>query len=182
MDEAGRGPLAGPVVAAAVVLRRRRFTVPIDDSKRLTPRARERAFREILAQAEVGIGIVEPTTIDTLHIAHASLLAMRQAVAQLPHRPHRLLIDGPWAIPGLPLPMVPIVRGDQKSLSIACASIVAKVVRDKIMEWYDGLHPGYGFARHKGYPTAAHRMALARLGVTPIHRRSFAPVRQLQLI
>lgn len=176
MDEAGRGPLAGPVVASAVLLRRQIFTVAIDDSKRLTPRARLRAFREILAQAEVGLGIVDPATIDALNIFQATLLAMREAVARLPVTPHYLLIDGPWTLPATNLPMRPVIRGDGRSLSIACASIVAKVVRDRLMEWYDGRHPGYGFARHKGYPTAIHLAQLLARGPTPIHRRSFAPV------
>lgn len=176
VDEAGRGPLAGPVVAAAVRLRRTTFSVPIDDSKRLTPLARQRAFEQILARAEVGIGILDPATIDTVRIGEASLLAMREAVLRLPKPPGCLLVDGPWRVPELTLPMVPIVRGDSRSLSIACASIVAKVVRDALMTWWDGAYPGYGFARHKGYPTVAHRAALVRLGVTPIHRTTFAPV------
>ncbi|OGX38842.1 MAG: ribonuclease HII [Omnitrophica WOR_2 bacterium RIFCSPHIGHO2_02_FULL_68_15] len=179
VDEAGRGPLAGPVVAGAVVLRRSAFTVPVDDSKRLSPRARRRAFFAILACADVGIGIVEPSAIDTRNIFHASLEAMRQAVLHLPESPDRLLIDGPWTVPGLDLPMTPVVHGDRRSLAIACASIVAKVVRDELMCWYDREHPVYGFARHKGYPTAAHLAALVAHGPSPIHRRSFRPVAAL---
>lgn len=176
VDEAGRGPLAGPVVAGAVLLRGDRFTLPIDDSKRLTPRARARAFAAIVAQAEVGIGIVQPATIDAVNIFQATLAAMRQAVACLPSAPDHLLIDGPWTVPGVAIPMTPVVHGDRRSLAIACASIVAKVVRDTLMTWYDGRHPLYGFARHKGYPTAAHLASLVRHGPSPIHRRSFAPV------
>lgn len=176
MDEAGRGPLAGPVVAGAVLLRRTRFTVPIDDSKRLTPRARERAFREIVDNAAVGVGLVEPPGIDTLNILRATWQAMRQAVAALPAPPDYLVLDGPWTLPDVTIPMRAVIRGDARSLSVACASIVAKVVRDRLMVWYDGRHPGYGFARHKGYPTAAHLAALAAQGPSPIHRRSFAPV------
>ena len=167
------------MVAGAVVLRRSAFTVPVDDSKRLSPRARRRAFFAILACADVGIGIVEPSAIDTRNIFHASLEAMRQAVLHLPESPDRLLIDGPWTVPGLDLPMTPVVHGDRRSLAIACASIVAKVVRDELMCWYDREHPVYGFARHKGYPTAAHLAALVAHGPSPIHRRSFRPVAAL---
>jgi len=179
VDEAGRGPLAGPVVACAVLLRDARFTVRVDDSKRLTPRARQRAFREILAKAEVGLGIRHPEVIDTLNIFHATLAAMREAVLRLPRPPDCLLIDGPWDLPQVKLRTMPVVHGDRRSLSVACASIVAKVVRDHLMTWYDRRHPGYGFARHKGYPTAAHLAHLAAHGPTPIHRRSFAPVARL---
>lgn len=178
MDEVGRGPLAGPVVACAVLLTGTRFTVPIDDSKRLTPRARTRAFHAILAQAEVGLGILPPGQVDTLNIFHASLAAMREAVRRLPSPPDHLLIDGPWALDGVACPMTPVVHGDRRSLSVACASIVAKVVRDALMVWYDRAHPEYGFARHKGYPTTAHLSALLAHGPSPIHRRSFAPVRR----
>lgn len=168
------------MVAGAVLLRpRTRFTVLVDDSKRLTALARRRAFLQILANAEIGIGIVEPSAIDTRNIFHASLEAMRQAVLQLPESPDRLLIDGPWAVPGLDLPMTPVVHGDRRSLAIACASIVAKVVRDELMLAYDRDHPCYGFARHKGYPTAAHLAALIEHGPSSIHRRSFRPVARL---
>lgn len=167
------------MVAGAVVLRRSAFVVPVDDSKRLSPRARRRAFVAILACADVGVGIVEPSAIDARNIFHASLAAMRQAVLQLPDPPDHLLIDGPWRVPGLHCLMTPVVHGDRRSLAIACASIVAKVVRDELMLAYDRDHPCYGFARHKGYPTAAHLAALIEHGPSPIHRRSFRPVAQL---
>ena len=170
-------------MAGAVLLRRTSFPngVRIDDSKRLTPRARLLAFREILANAEVGVGIISPAEIDARNIFHASFEAMRQAVLHLPRAPWYLLIDGPWELDGLDVPMHPVVHGDARSLSIACASIVAKVVRDHLMTWYDGRHPAYGFARHKGYPTAAHLAALAAHGPSPIHRYTFSPVAHVSL-
>lgn len=148
----------------------------MDDSKRLTAPARHRAFLQILANAHIGIGIVEPSRIDTVNIFHASLAAMRQAVLLLPERPDHLVVDGPWRVPELELPMTPVIGGDAKSLAVACASIIAKVVRDEIMAHYDREHPGYGFAQHKGYSTEQHVAALTQHGPCAIHRRSFNPV------
>ena len=176
MDEAGRGPWAGPVVAAAVCIQRWDFTARIDDSKRLTPAARERAFRDILPRARVGIGLASSDEIDRVNILQATRLAMRRALTQLDALPDVVLVDG--LLPSLGVVrQVNLVHGDQRSTSIACASIVAKVVRDRIMAVYDRRFPGYGFGRHKGYGTAVHLDALRRLGPVAIHRRTFAPVR-----
>jgi ribonuclease HII len=177
VDEAGRGPLAGPVVAAAVILDRRRAPKGIDDSKALTPEGRTLLFEEILARAEVGIASVSATEIDRIDIRQATLLAMRRAVAGLPRRPCVALIDGNDP-PELPCPAEAIIDGDALSLSIAAASIVAKVFRDGLMRRLEAVHPGYGFAAHKGYATKLHLEALARLGPSAAHRRSFAPVRR----
>jgi ribonuclease HII len=176
VDEAGRGPWAGPVVAAAVVLRRRRaLGTRIDDSKRLTARQRERAYQAILRQAIVGIGIVSPEAIDADNILRATLQAMAQAVRDLACVPQVILIDGNCA-PNVPVPCWPIVGGDRLSYSIACASIVAKVTRDSLMAFYHRLFPAYRFDQHKGYGTALHRMALERWGPSFLHRVSFRPV------
>lgn len=177
IDEAGRGPLAGPVVAAAVILAE---TVPagIDDSKRLSPLQRERLHDEIMKQAAaVGIGIVDPATIDRVNILQATFMAMRQAVESLSTPPDHLLVDGTLPIPGCQS-QTTVVHGDRRSLSIAAASIVAKVTRDRIMDDLHRLYPAYGFDRHRGYGTRAHREAIARYGVTPVHRRTFAGVRE----
>lgn len=182
VDEAGRGPLAGPVVAAAVVLPP--YSPLLDspeirDSKSLTPRMREKNYWEILAQARVGIGIVSEKEIDELNILRASLLAMRKAVLALSATPEVLLIDGLHGLGELPLEQVPIVDGDCKVMSIAAASVLAKVTRDRMMEDYDTQFPEYGFSKHKGYPTAEHLNSLRAHGPSPIHRRSFEPVARL---
>lgn len=176
VDEAGRGPLAGPVIAAAVILRRARLPVRIDDSKRLTPAQRVAACRIILRYAEIGIGIVPSDLIDLHNIRQATLQAMRLAVERLPTAPDLVLVDGNDP-PELPMACRPIVRGDQQSYAIACASIVAKVTRDALMTFYHRLFPGYAFDRHKGYGTGEHLAALARLGPSLMHRASFEPVR-----
>jgi ribonuclease HII len=172
VDEAGRGPLAGPVVAAAVVL-------DPDDSKLLSPRRRDRLFDAIRDRARaVGVGIVSPETIDRINILQATLLAMREAVDALEACglcADHLLLDA-LTLPDMTVPQDGIVKGDQKSVSIAAASIIAKVTRDRMMVELDARYPGYGFAVHKGYPTAVHREALARLGPSPVHRRSFRGV------
>ncbi|KAA5595937.1 ribonuclease HII [Blastochloris sulfoviridis] len=175
-DEAGRGPLAGPVVAAAVILDPGRIPDGIDDSKKLDAARREALFEAILACAEVGVALAPPARIDRDDIRQASLWALASAVAALPRRPAHVLTDGrdlaPCGCPG-----TAVIKGDALCLSIAAASIVAKVVRDRLMRGLDGLAPGYGFAGHKGYPTAAHRRALEALGPCDHHRRSFAPIR-----
>ena len=181
MDEAGRGPLAGPVVASAVILRTHSFTVPIDDSKRLTPEARERSFQEIRRFSDIGVGLAYPEEIDHLGVHAACHLAMVRAVRRLPTLPAFVLVDGPWVPPGCPVPVVPIVGGDAKSLSIACASIVAKVVRDRMMRTLHRLLPEYGFHRHKGYGTPEHFKVLRDIGPSLIHRFSFRPIRQESL-
>ena len=178
VDEAGMAPLAGPVVAAAVVLPREFKARGIDDSKQLDAAERARLCAEVKAAAicwAVGVATVEE--IDRINIYRAGLLAMRRAVEGLSTRPGHLLVDA-RRIPECDIPQQGIIHGDALSLTIAAASIVAKTTRDAMLEELDGLHPGYGFARHKGYPTAEHFAALRTRGACPIHRRSFAPIRE----
>lgn len=179
VDEVGRGPLAGPVVAAAVILDPARPVAGLRDSKRLSPGRREQLAREIRGSALAwALGRSEVVEIDRLNILRASLLAMRRAVLSLPRVPREVLVDGN-VCPELPCPARAIVRGDARIAAIAAASIVAKVARDAEMASLDGRFPGYGLARHKGYPTRAHLQALRTLGPCAIHRRSFSPVRAL---
>ena len=180
VDEAGRGPLAGPVVAAAVILDRRRVPPGIDDSKKLGAEAREALYARITRVAGWGVGIVDVEEIDRLNIYHATMLAMSRAVDALGVEPGMVLVDGN-ALPKWRHPARAIVSGDALCRSIAAASIVAKVTRDRMMIEHDVTYPGYGWRQNKGYGTAAHREALGRLGVTPLHRRSFGPVAQLCL-
>lgn len=177
VDEAGRGPLAGPVVAASVLLGKRQFNERIDDSKRLSPVKRRKAFFEILRNCLVSVGIVNNKEIDRINILNATRLAMEQAVAGLGIKPDCILIDGRIEL-GLPFHKECIIRGDSRSLSIAAASIVAKVVRDSIMLEFDRRYPQYGFRYHKGYGTERHLFLLKNFGPCPIHRRSFKPVRK----
>lgn len=178
VDEAGRGPLAGPVIAAAVILDPHQPIAGLADSKVLTPANRERLAIEIRAKALAwAVGRAEVAEIDELNILQASLLAMRRAVLALRPQPDYAYIDGNQC-PILPCPAQPIIRGDATVPAISAASILAKVYRDAEMVTLDTVYPGYGLATHKGYPTSEHRAALIRLGVTPIHRRSFAPVRK----
>jgi ribonuclease HII len=179
VDEVGRGPLAGPVVAAAVVFPRGAELPCVNDSKQLTEAMREELREAIflIPGVQVGIGEVDVGTIDLMNILNATHLAMRRAVEQLT-RADFVLVDG-RPVKGLPLPSRAIVKGDAKSASIAAASIVAKVHRDRLMVELDKVYPGYGFADHKGYGTARHLEALRELGVTPVHRRSFRPVREI---
>ncbi|MEB3223162.1 MAG: ribonuclease HII [Candidatus Sericytochromatia bacterium] len=175
VDEAGRGPLAGPVVAACVRLpvRAPRALAGLDDSKRLSPRARDRYFDLVHEVAlAVGVGVATPAEIDALNILQATFEAMRRAVAACEGAGH-LLIDGPHVIPGLTQGQQAIVGGDGLSWSIAAASVVAKVTRDRLMVALDAACPGYGFARHKGYGTPAHYEALRELDLSEHHRRSF---------
>lgn len=178
IDEAGRGPLAGPVVAAAVILPER-FDLPgLTDSKQLSEKHRERLYPLIRTQAlAVGVGVARPEEIDRINILQATLRSMERAVGRLNVPPDFLLIDGNVPVP-LAIPQQTLVKGDSRSLSIAAASVVAKVVRDRIMTSYDRLFPGYGLAGHKGYGSAAHRQALAALGPSPCHRRTFGGVRE----
>lgn len=175
LDEVGRGPLAGPVVAAAVVLDPARIPDGIDDSKRLSATARERLARELRRVARVGVGAASVSEIGTLNILRASLLAMERAFAALPCEVTFAIVDGN-RLPALPCAAIAVVAGDRRSLSIAAASIVAKVARDRIMCALARRWPAYGFERHMGYPTAAHRAALAAYGATPHHRLGFAGV------
>lgn len=179
VDEAGRGPLAGPVVAAAVILDPHDPIDGVADSKALSAARRERLFDAIHARARgVAVGLASVEEIDRLNILQATLLAMQRAVNALPLRPARVLVDGN-RVPVLPMPAEAIVGGDASVAAIAAASIVAKVTRDRLMDELHRLHPDYGFDRHRGYGTAQHLQALARLGPTPAHRRSFAPVARL---
>jgi ribonuclease HII len=182
IDEAGRGALAGPVVAAAVVLPGRldaRWLSAVRDSKQLSPSRRAALFEHIRESAlAIGIGIVSSGEIDAWGILEATRGAMRSAVTQLPFPPDVLLIDA-VELPDFPFPQKSLIRGDSLCVSIACASIVAKVTRDRIMEELDKLYPGYGLRQHKGYATPQHLKNLSRLGPSPVHRRSFAPVQEL---
>ncbi len=173
IDEAGRGPLAGPVAAGAVILPKDCEILYLNDSKKLSEKKREQLFEEIKEKAVAyGIGIVSPERIDEINILQATYEAMRQAVGSLAVTPQVLLNDA-VTIPEISIPQVPIIKGDAKSVSIAAASILAKVTRDHMMIEYDRRYPEYGFARHKGYGTAAHIQALKEYGPCPIHRRSF---------
>lgn len=179
VDEAGRGPLAGPVVAGACFLTDTDFHNRIDDSKKLSALQRERAFDEIVAKSLYGLGVVSESIIDRINILEATKTAMSQAVGELmarntvdTSRRIHVIVDGNARF-NTPYPCTPIVRGDACSLSIACASILAKVARDRMMVIYDRQYPGYGFSQHKGYPTKKHREAIHRLGPAAIHRKTF---------
>lgn len=175
IDEAGRGPLAGPVVASAVIVNDPEFAETIDDSKKLSALQRERAWPEILRKCVVSIAVVDETRIDEINIYRASLEAMAQAYRSLERKADKVLVDGNTPLE-IDADVEPVVDGDAKSLSIACASIVAKVFRDRVMRTYHTRYPKYGFFRHKGYGTPEHLAALNQYGPCPIHRRSFAPV------
>lgn len=179
VDEVGRGPLAGPVVAAAVVLPEGVLPEGLTDSKALSANQRERLAAWLFAHAEIGLAAVTPAAIDRLNIHAATLLAMRRAIDALPAPADAALIDGKFVPPGLGIPAVAVVSGDARVAAISAASIVAKVTRDAMMVSADKRFPGYGFARHAGYPAPVHKAALARLGLTPIHRLSYAPCRAL---
>lgn len=178
VDEVGRGPLAGPVVAAAVILDPSRPIAGLDDSKRLTA-ARRAALEPIIQACALAwaLGRAEAEEVDRLNVLMASMLAMQRAVAALGEVPGHVLVDGNRT-PALPCPATAIIGGDGKVAAIAAASILAKVARDREMTEHDVRYPGYGFARHKGYPSAEHLAALMALGPSPLHRTSFAPVRK----
>jgi len=188
VDEAGRGPLAGPVVAAAVIFPARWIReglstewLGLNDSKQLSEKQRERYYELLTSSKEVSraIAIVDAPTIDRLNILQATHHAMNEALAQLPCQAEHALVDG-LKVPSLRWPQTPIVKGDSLSYSIAAASVLAKVTRDRLMHAYDAEFPGYGFAVHKGYGTKQHLAAIARQGPCPIHRQSFAPIKQEQ--
>lgn len=179
VDEAGRGPLAGPVVAAAVILVNAETLAGINDSKKLSAKLREELYVKIARSAVVGIGVADEKQIDELNIYEATRLAMKKAVLNLPHTPARLLIDGPMRL-DLEIEQKGVIQGDGKSASIAAASIVAKVFRDHWMRKLHELYPAYGFHNHKGYGTAEHMQALKEKGPISIHRYSFAPVREAE--
>ena len=179
IDEAGRGPWAGPVVAAAVILPKGFSTIDIDDSKKLSKIKREMLFQEIISHSEYGIGYGSVEEIDKHNILQATFLAMRRAVINLKSLPSRALIDGNTIPPGLPCVAKSIVKGDSKVVSIAAASIIAKVTRDRIMTNLAKLHPGYGWEKNFGYGVKEHKLALQTLGITSEHRRSFKPVHNM---
>ncbi len=173
IDEAGRGPLAGPVVAGAAILPKDQVILYLNDSKKLTEKRREELFLEVKEKAiSWSVGIVSPERIDEINILQATYEAMRKAIKGLNAVPEVLLNDA-VTIPGIEIPQVPIIKGDAKSVSIAAASVLAKVTRDHMMVEYDQVFPEYGFAKHKGYGTAAHTAAIREFGPTPIHRMSF---------
>jgi ribonuclease HII len=178
IDEAGRGPLAGPVVSAAVIIPISLQIPGISDSKKLTPKKRNCLYEKIYDLAiSVGIGIVDPFEIDRINILQAALLSMAMAVENLAPQPDCLLIDGIFLISSA-LPQEAIPKGDALSVSIAAASIVAKVTRDRLMERYHQDYPQFGFSKHKGYPTKAHKEAIRKFGCCPIHRKSFRGVKE----
>jgi ribonuclease HII len=173
IDEAGRGPLAGPVVAAAVILPHDYENPEINDSKKLTPRKRERLYKVIEHDAlSIGLGVVEASVIDDVNVFQATLMAMKEAVSNLSLKPDYLIIDGSCCI-FVPLPQEAVVKGDSRSISVASASIIAKVSRDSIMEIYHRQFPQYNFLKNKGYGTREHREAIKKYGSCKIHRRSF---------
>jgi ribonuclease HII len=182
VDEAGRGPMAGPVVAAAVILPPRPEIPYINDSKKLTPRIRERIFDSITANSlAFGIGIRSARFVDEAGIVQATYSAMKTAVKMLVlkgYEPGLVVVDG-FSIPGLDIRQEAVIKGDSKVASVACASIIAKVVRDRIMMEFEELYPGYGFSAHKGYCTKQHMVLLNEKGPSPIHRRSFQPVQDI---
>lgn len=180
-DEAGRGPLCGPVVAAAVILDPDRVPEGLDDSKKLSAARREALFSQIMDRAQVGVGSASVAEIDSLNILRASHLAMCRAVAALPQRPAHVLVDGNLVPAQIGIPATAVIRGDGLCLSIAAASVIAKVTRDRIMVDLAQQWPGYGWDRNAGYPTRDHLAALKILGVTPHHRHSFRPVHNILL-
>ena len=177
VDEAGRGPLAGPVVAAAVIFNSEKPPIPFKDSKLLTERQRERLYIWLMESgASVGIGVVKQDEIDRINILQASLLAMKKAVLRLSVTPEKLLIDGQFTT-DLPIRQEAVVQGDRKIAVISAASVIAKVTRDKMMRGFHRKYPQYGFDRHKGYPTRAHKEAILKHGASPIHRLTFRGVK-----
>lgn len=177
VDEAGRGPLAGPVVAAAVVLADDFDTTGIHDSKMLSPARREIQRNRIIQSSSLwGIGIVDHAVVDRINVLQASLLAMKKAIENLPVAPDIILVDGRFEIPDLEFRQRAIINGDESELAISAASILAKTSRDEIMIGLDREYPGYGFKKHKGYPTRDHIANLNKLGPCPVHRKSFRPV------
>jgi ribonuclease HII len=180
VDEAGRGPLAGPVVASAVILNPRRIPKGLNDSKQLSAARREELYEEILATSEVSIASMSPTSIDRVNILRASLEAMRRAVASLPKTARFVLVDGRDVPAGLTCPAKALIKGDARSFSIAAASIVAKVTRDRMMRSAGITYPQYGFEVHAGYATEVHRTAITTHGPCAIHRMTFSPFRPVE--
>lgn len=180
IDEAGRGPLAGPVVACAVILPKEFYSEEIDDSKKLSSGKREELFRIIKKEAvSIGLGLVREDVIDRVNIRQATFLAMKKAITRLKIQPDYILVDGE-KIPQIEIPQIPIVKGDSLSFTISSASIIAKVTRDRLMDKYHNFWPEYNFRSHKGYGTKEHLFSLEKYGACPIHRRSFSPVREAE--
>ena len=180
VDEVGRGPLAGPVVAAAVILPEDEQIEGLDDSKKLSPLRREKLFDAIAnSSALCSVGVIDNECIDKMNILKASLMAMRKAVMDLKQSPDFVLVDGTFTIPNIDYPQLAVVKGDGRCRAIAAASIVAKVTRDRIMDRLEALYPSFSFSKHKGYPTADHLDELNLNGPCEIHRKSFKPVAQL---
>ena len=180
VDEVGRGPLAGPVVAAAVIMPPSISIEGLTDSKKLSPRQRERIFEEIVEMGLVcAVGVIDHECIDRMNILKASLMAMRKAVMDLKQSPDIILVDGNYPIPNIEQPQFAVVGGDRQCQSISAASIVAKITRDRIMDRYEALFPSFSFAKHKGYPTSEHLEELREHGPSDIHRKSFKPVAEL---
>ena len=179
VDEAGRGPWAGPVYAAAVILDRANLPEGLNDSKKLSPKKRAFLYDQIMQSAQVGIGVANVAEIDTLNILAATFVAMERAVEALPSAPDLALIDGNRTPQGLAVPSQTVVKGDARSLSIAAASIIAKVARDREMEKLAEEFPHYGWHRNKGYGTKEHRVSLLQHGPTPYHRHSFKPIHNM---
>ena len=178
VDEVGRGPIAGPVVAAAVILKKNYIPSGIDDSKKISPLDREILFEQILKNSHVGIGVADVECVDTINVLNATKRAMNTAYKKLKKRPDILLIDGNFKI-NTEIVNIPIIKGDQKSISIAAASIIAKVVRDRIMDKFSFIFNKYTFNKHKGYPTKNHIMEIEKYGVLAIHRKTFSPVNEI---
>ena len=183
VDEAGRGPLAGPVLSAACIIPKGTFFPGIDDSKKLTPLQRDKLFDQITSCEGIvySVGLVSHQEIDRVNIYQATILAMLQAIAGLTHAPDYLLVDG-MKLPHPTIPCLKIIKGDALSQSIAAASVIAKVTRDRLMEEYDQQYPQYGFKQHKGYGTPQHLMAISTHGPCEIHRRSFAPINSIAAV
>jgi ribonuclease HII len=178
IDEVGRGPLAGPVVSCAVRLKKFKFKNRVDDSKKLSAQQRQRAFLELTKTCDFGIGVVNERAIEHLNIAQATKLSMQMALDNLRHKPDYILVDGHINL-DVSTPSKQIIGGDRKSISIAAASVIAKVIRDRMMVVYDKVYPQYGFKIHKGYATAGHLKALKKFGPCPIHRLTFRPLSAL---
>ncbi len=178
-DEAGRGPIAGPVVAAAVILPTGLYIEGLNDSKKISSKKRERLYDEIIDNCiSYGIKVIDNDEIDKINILQSSFLAMKMAIDEMAISPNYVLVDG-WKNKMISIPQINLIKGDSKSASIAAASILAKVYRDRLMEEYDLIYPEYGFAAHKGYPTKRHIQALEEFGVLKIHRKTFTPVTRL---
>ena len=178
VDEVGRGPIAGPVVAAAVILKKNYIPPGIDDSKKISPLDREILFEQILKNSHVGIGVADVECVDTINILNATKYAMNIAYKKLEEIPDILLIDGNFKI-NAEIANIPIIKGDQKSISIAAASIIAKVVRDRIMNKFSSIFNKYTFNKHKGYPTKNHIQEIEKYGVLDLHRKTFSPVNKM---